>query len=51
MSITRLWMKLGLSPYLIGWALSLSRLKRALTEIELTVEENMELSTTPTPTG
>jgi len=51
MSITRLWMKLRLSPYLIGWTLSLSRLKRALTEIELTVEENTGLSTTSTPTG
>jgi len=49
--ITRLWMKLGLSPYFIGKTLSLSRLRRALTEIGLTVEENTAILHYPHPDG
>jgi len=49
--ITRLWMKLGLSPYFIGRTLSLSRLRRALTEIGLTVEENTAILHYPHPDG
>jgi len=47
--ITRLWMKLGLSPYFIGRTLSLPRLKRTLTEIGLNIEENTAHSPLPPP--
>ena len=49
--ITRLWMKLGLSPYFIGRTLSLSRLRRTLTEIGLNVEENTAILHYPHPDG
>ena len=49
--LTRLWMKLGLSPYFIGRTLSLSRLRRALTEIGLTVEQNTAILHYPHPDG
>ena len=49
--LVRLWMKLGLSPYFIGRTLSLSRLRRALTEIGLTVEENTAILHYPHPDG
>jgi len=47
----RLWMKLGLSPYLIGRTLSLPRLRRALAEIGLTIEENTAILHYPHPDG
>ena len=49
--ITQLWMKMGLAPYFIGRTLSLSRLRRALKEIGLTVEENTAILHYPHPDG
>jgi len=49
--IIRLWMKLGLSPYLIGRTLSLSRLRRALAEIGLDIEDNTAILHYPHPDG
>jgi SAM-dependent methyltransferase len=49
--IIRLWMKLGLSPYFIGRTFSLSRLRRALKEIELIVEANTAILHYPHPDG
>lgn len=49
--IIRLWMKLGLAPYFIGRTLSLSRLRRALKEIGLTVEANTAILHYPHPDG
>ncbi len=49
--IIRLWMKLGLSPYLIGRTLSLPRLRRTLAEIGLDVEENTAILHYPHPDG
>lgn len=49
--ITRLWMKLGLSPYFIGRTLSLSRLRRTLEEIGLNVEESTAILHYPHPDG
>jgi SAM-dependent methyltransferase len=49
--ITRLWMKLGLAPYFIGRTLSLSRLRRTLTEIGLALEENTVILHYPHPDG
>jgi SAM-dependent methyltransferase len=47
----RLWMKLGLSPYLIGRTLSLPHLRRALVEIGLNVEDNTAILHYPHPDG
>jgi len=47
----RLWMKLGLSPYLIGRTLSLPRLRRVLAEIGLNIEENTAILHYPHPDG
>lgn len=47
--LVRLWMKLRLAPYFIGRTLSLSRLRRALEEIGLVVEENTANSPLPPP--
>jgi SAM-dependent methyltransferase len=49
--IVRLWMKLGLAPYFIGRTLSLSHLRRSLTEIGLLVEENTAILHYPHPDG
>jgi SAM-dependent methyltransferase len=49
--ITRLWMKLGLTPYFIGRTLSLSRLRRTLEEIGLIVEANTAILYYPHPDG
>jgi SAM-dependent methyltransferase len=49
--LIRLWMKLGLSPYFIGRTLSLSRLRRALTEIGLDIEQNTAILHYPHPDG
>jgi SAM-dependent methyltransferase len=49
--LVRLWMKLGLSPYFIGRTLSLSRLRSALTEIGLILEENTTILHYPHPDG
>jgi SAM-dependent methyltransferase len=49
--LVRLWMKLGLAPYFIGRTLSLSHLRRALTEIGLSIEENTAILHYPHPDG
>ncbi len=49
--LIKLWMKLGLAPYFIGRTLSLSRLRRALAEIGLVVEENTAILHYPHPDG
>jgi len=49
--LIRLWMKLGLAPYFIGRTLSLSHLRRSLTEIGLVVEENTAILHYPHPDG
>ena len=49
--LVQLWMKLGLAPYFIGRTLSLSRLRRALKEIGLIVEENTAILHYPHPDG
>jgi SAM-dependent methyltransferase len=49
--LVRLWMKLGLAPYFIGRTLSLSHLRRTLTEIGLVVEENTAILHYPHPDG
>jgi ubiquinone/menaquinone biosynthesis C-methylase UbiE len=49
--LTRLWMKMGLSPYFIGRTLSLPHLRRALIEIGLNVEENTAILHYPHPDG
>jgi len=49
--LVRLWMKLGLAPYFIGRTLSLSHLRRSLTEIGLVVEENTAILHYPHPDG
>jgi SAM-dependent methyltransferase len=49
--LIKLWMKLGLAPYFIGRTLSLSRLRRALTEIGLVIEESTSILHYPHPDG
>lgn len=49
--LVRLWMKLGMAPYFIGRTLSLSHLRRTLTEIGLSVEENTAILHYPHPDG
>jgi SAM-dependent methyltransferase len=49
--ITRLWMKLGLSPYFIGRTLSLTHLRRSLKEIGLIVEADTAILHYPHPDG
>jgi SAM-dependent methyltransferase len=49
--LVRLWMKLGLAPYFIGRTLSFPRMRRALTEIGLIVEENTTILHYPHPDG
>jgi SAM-dependent methyltransferase len=50
-SLIKLWMKLGLSPYFIGRTLSLPRLRRALAENGLIIEENTAILHYPHPDG
>jgi SAM-dependent methyltransferase len=49
--ILRLWMKLGLSPYFIGRTLSLTKLRRILGGIGLSVEESTAILHYPHPDG
>ncbi len=49
--LIRLWMRLGLSPYFIGKTLSFSRLRRALEEIGLCMEESTAILHHPHPDG
>ncbi len=48
---TRLWMRLGLSPYFIGRTLSFTKLRRALEEIGLNVEDSTVILHYPHPDG
>ena len=45
----RLWVKMGLSPYFIGRTLSLAKLRHALEEIGLSVEESTAIFHYPHP--
>jgi len=49
--LIRLWMKLRLSPYFIGWTLSLSKLRHTLEEIGLSVEGSTAILHYPHPDG